>query len=605
MVFRVSTSTDIEIPVTDISSFTFDKARKTQYGVDPDLPHNIDVNTGETLSFSQVEKMSFGIASGLQNKLGLKRGDVVATYVFREIYMNPVFHGVAMAQCSLMMSSPYFPQFETVRRFVETRPKVVFVDPNFVNQMEDIVKQANEKISSIENKDNGSTLSEKSDIKIILVRDAADKPDEGEQIGAEKSYRTLFDIMSSDPFDRLSIKTWKEMDETIAIIGYSSGSTGPPKGILVPHRVILACAVHDLAFHSELITKGLHKTNKSANTGVVTNLTTLPPIVVYSIYSLVAHLCMGHCLVSGFRMSVPFISRTIEKYQIDTFYTSPNTVEAMIDEWDVVSSHNTSSLMRVYSAGAPMPDSYDEHFVKNLGIRVNTLFGSSECLGVTLGLKDSPQDSVGHILPGLEAKVVDTYGKELGSGEPGELYIRSHTAFKGYLNNPEATAKAFDKEGYYRVGDIVTIKDDNHIYFHSRKSDVIFFASKTMVFPKGKCVTQCADFSNNFGIMDPDTMLDAEDLLIKHPLVKGCAVIGIPDKEHVWVSRAYVALSSGSKGSTKQSIVLDEIAEWANKQLDHPNKLYGGIEAVDEIPSNNAGKIHRYMLRNEWNRKNQ
>ncbi|GMR49074.1 hypothetical protein PMAYCL1PPCAC_19269, partial [Pristionchus mayeri] len=185
-----------------------------------------------------------------------------------------------------------------------------------------------------------------------------------------------------------------------------------------------------------------------------------------------------------------------------------------------------------------------------------------------LNVRD-PHLGVGKAVSNLEQKIMDvSTGRELGIGEAGEIWVRSPTIMKGYLNKPEATAETIDKEGWLHTGDIGYMDSEGRMYIVDRLKELI----------KVK------------GLQVPPAEL--EDLLLSHPLVKDAAVIGIPDQRMGELVRAYVVRANES---LTEKDVIDFVAQKVSKH----KHITGGVNFVNEIPKSPSGKILRRFLRDE------
>jgi acyl-CoA synthetase (AMP-forming)/AMP-acid ligase II len=163
-----------------------------------------------------------------------------------------------------------------------------------------------------------------------------------------------------------------------------------------------------------------------------------------------------------------------------------------------------------------------------------------------------------------------TDGEEVPLGETGEIWIKGPNIFKGYYNNPKATAESITPDGWYRTGDVGFVDGNLNLYITDRVKELIKY--------------------NGFQVAPAQL----EGLLLAHPAVNDVAVIGVYSKEKATeLPRAYVV---PAKGYTSGAELEKEICEWLHKKVAPYKRLRGGIRFVDAIPKSNAGKVLRRVL---------
>jgi acyl-CoA synthetase (AMP-forming)/AMP-acid ligase II len=180
----------------------------------------------------------------------------------------------------------------------------------------------------------------------------------------------------------------------------------------------------------------------------------------------------------------------------------------------------------------------------------------------------------GKLLPTYQARVVDTdTGRDVGVGARGELWVRGPTIMKGYLNNPEATAKAVVRGGWYRTGDVVVVNAAGWYEVVDRVKELIKYK----------------------GFQVPPAELEA--LLLQHPEVVDAGVIGIYDKAQATeLPRAYI-VARERLDARREAALRTHVAEWVAGKVANHKKLRGGVVVVEAIPKSAAGKILRKELR--------
>ncbi|KAJ1915476.1 hypothetical protein H4219_004294 [Mycoemilia scoparia] len=553
-------------PIKDVSTFVFDA-----------LKNNLDDNdweskkavisgiTSESLTYKEIYDMSNKLASGFQNILKLKRGDVIFSLFDNHVNMIPLFHATIMAGCIYSMAMPEYPEFELALRLTILKPKVIITTKELLDKVKATI--------SLVDKD----ILEDNPYKIYLLEDVIQPQtspkevngnDRGEKGNSEENEmplpQSIFTFMSDEEFDPLVISNEEEF-ETTAVIGFSSGTTGkwPPKGIEIPHRALVSCAYPELCHDTVAELRALQD-----NTTIVG----MPMGVAYGILLYcVRHLSQGTTTIASFAIPLETIFENISKYQVRDINISPFFIEIIRDSWrDVYSKYDTSTVKNFYSSGAPLTYDASNFVEKEIGVPIHSLYGSSECFGIASLRVTSYTETRGQPLSGVDIKILDTRGKELGANQVGEMWIKSRTRMKSYYGNPEATKKAFDEDGFYCLGDIGMIDDDGNIHLYGRKSDMIYYHDK-IIFP-----------------------IEIETKLNSYPGVTYSCVVGVYNPEHkTEVPYAYIVSNIANPGDD-----TTEIVNWVNEQLTtKEHHLSHGAEYIKELPKSTAGKLFRYRLK--------
>jgi 4-coumarate--CoA ligase len=179
--------------------------------------------------------------------------------------------------------------------------------------------------------------------------------------------------------------------------------------------------------------------------------------------------------------------------------------------------------------------------------------------------------------------------KELPTGEVGELWIKGPNVFKGYLNNPEGTANALTADGFFKTGDVGYQDKEGNFFITDRIKEVNLLSKETT----SMSTNPFHKLIKYKGFQVPPAEL--EGLLVAHPDIEDCAVIGVYDKEQATeLPRAYVVPKSGlGRGSQEAK----KIVAWLDAKVAHHKRLRGGVHFVDEIPKSISGKILRRVLK--------
>lgn len=233
-----------------------------------------------------------------------------------------------------------------------------------------------------------------------------------------------------------------------------------------------------------------------------------------------------------------------------------------------------SSLREVLYGAAPMPLDVYADAVERLGCGFRQVYGMTEVGGpfVTLGPDEHPAPGdvtaripCGRVVPGMSARAVDEAGRELPTGEIGEIVVRGPGVMQGYWNDPGAT-RAITRDGWIRTGDLGFMDAEGRISLVDRTKDVIIRAGQN-VYPS-----------------------EIERALMTHPAVRDAAVVGMPDEDYGEVPLAYVALEAGAEPSAAE--LLAHVTG-----LLAPYKRPRRVEFIEQVPRNPAGKIIKKLLR--------
>jgi long-chain acyl-CoA synthetase len=348
--------------------------------------------------------------------------------------------------------------------------------------------------------------------------------------------------------------------EDVAVLTYTSGTTGPPKGAINTHRNVLFAS----QFYERWVELG--------RTDVILGLAPL-----FHITGLIAHMgpsfVTGSALVLGYRFDAGIVADLVERYR-PTFAIGAITAFIALMDHEGSTERDFSSLTKVYSGGAPIAPTTVDDFQKAFGPYIHNIYGLTEatgpCLAVPLGSRAPVDSSSGALAAGVpvcntEVRLVDSVGEDVGVGEPGEVAMRGPQVVPGYWNRSDETANAI-RGGWLHTGDVAVRDEQGWYYIVDRIKDQIN-ASGFKVWPR-----------------------EVEDVLVAHPAVSSAAVIGVPDSYRGETVKGFVVLRPGRVATE------GELMEWAKKRL-AAYKYPRQIEIVDDLPRNASGKILRRMLR--------
>ncbi len=336
--------------------------------------------------------------------------------------------------------------------------------------------------------------------------------------------------------------------EDTAVILYTSGTTGTPKGAELTHS--------NLARNAE-VTRSLFDFDASTVT-----LGALPLFHSFGqTCGLNATIAGGGTLTLIPRFEPGKALEIVGRDQVNVFQGVPTMYGAILHHPER-QGFDTSTLRLCASGGAALPVELLRAFEQEFGCKVLEGYGLSETSPVASFNhpdRERKPGSIGTPVEGVEMKVVDDDGGEVAQGEVGEIVIRGHNVMKGYWNRPDATAETI-RDGWFHSGDMAKIDEDGYFFIVDRKKDMIIRGGYN-VYPR-----------------------EIEEVLYEHPAVREAAVLGVPHDEYGEEVAAAVALKDGESVSAEElrDFVKDQVAAYK-----YPRRVW----FVDELPKGPTGKI--------------
>jgi len=344
--------------------------------------------------------------------------------------------------------------------------------------------------------------------------------------------------------------------DELAVIAYTSGTTGKPKGAMLTHGNLLA-NLDQMTRVPQLA---------EAEDDVV--LLALPMFHIYALNVILGlTLRVGAAALLMERFDAVASLDAIERHRVSVLFGAPPMFIAWLNT-PGVERYDLSSVRLAVSGAAPLPGMVLEDFRRRLGITIWEGYGLTETApGVTsnaMGEQAKPS-SIGKPLPGVDVRIVDAHGEDVEEGDPGEIIVRGPNVFKGYWRQQEASEDAL-RDGWFRTGDVGYADEDGYIFLVDRKKDLIL-VSGFNVYPR-----------------------EVEDALYRHPKVADVAVIGVPHPYTGEAVKAFVVLKPGERATE------EDILDFARKYLAR-FKCPGVIEFVGELPHLPTGKVLKRALR--------
>ncbi|KAL6533644.1 hypothetical protein OROHE_013477 [Orobanche hederae] len=515
-------------PFLDVVSFIFSERHNGIQAL-------IDSSSGLTVSHPKLHSLVKSMASGLHS-IGVTQGDVILILLPNSVCFPVVFLGALSIGAIVTTMNPLSSLLEIKTQILDSNASLIFTVFGRVDEL----------------------VSELRGCRVIGVPEVLDiniksMPNDDGSV--------FHKLIFSDP--NLAPRP-KIMQQDVASILYSSGTTGRAKGVMLTHRNFISMVELCMRFEASL-----YDYPPAENV----YLAVVPMFHVYGLSLFVMGLLsLGCTIVTMSKFDVDEMVKAIRRYGVTHLHVVPPLLTALTRRVKRDGNDSCRSLRQVSCGAAPLSQRSIHEFCETLP-HVDFIqgYGMTESSAVgTRGhntVEVRKYSSVGLLSPNVEAKVVDwVTGSHLSPGSVGELWLHTPGNMKGYLNNIEATMAALDKDGWLHTGDIVYFDQEGYLYVIDRLKEIIKY--------KGFQVAPA----------------DLEAVLMSHPDVLDAAVMGARDEEAGEIPVAFVVLRDGS--SVSQADVMDYVA----KQV-APYKKVRKVFFRATIPRSAAGKILRRELR--------
>ncbi|OJJ08551.1 hypothetical protein ASPVEDRAFT_179986 [Aspergillus versicolor CBS 583.65] len=547
-----STFPPIDIPNVDIWSFLFE--RKDRPYPDDKIIYQ-DAETQRHYTYQTLKQRSLTFGHGLQITFQWKQGDVLALFSPNSIDTPVVTWGTLWAGGIISPTNPVYTVDELAFHLRDSGAKALVTYMSVLS----VAKAAAKKVGLPEDR-------------ILLLGDHHDPENRTRHFS---SIGTLPRMSAERPI--------VEPSRTCAFIVYSSGTTGPPKGVALSHRNIVSNVLQASAG------EGGNLTWNGGSDGQGDRVLGFVPFShIYGLLRLLhAPLYTGYQVFVMEKFEIEKWCAYIQNYRITFSYVVPPVV-LLLTQHPAVEKYHLSSLRMLNCSGAPLTLKLVEATYARLGVGIKQGYGCTEVSPTSHNQSwedwHSTIGSVGKLLPNMEAKYmsmpeegIDSEPAEVKTGEVGELFLRGPNVFLGYHNNPQATAQTLSADGWLRTGDVGYQDENGHFYITDRVKELIKY--------------------NGFQVAPAEL----ESILVHHDAVADVAVIGIQSEEHgTEVPLAFVVRSENSISSgTPAEEEARNIARWLEDRVAYYKQLRGGVHFVDSIPKSPSGKILRRLLKNQ------
>ncbi len=508
------------------------------------------------MTFQQLQDLTNRFAAALQG-LGVKKGDRVALFLPNCPQFPIAYYATLKAGGIVVPCNPLYVARELEHQVNDAGAETIVVLSRFypiVKQVRSHTKLKNVIVTNAKEYFPGL-------LKTLFTLAVEKKEGHRVDISGDANTYWFQDLLAKAPATPQPVAV---QPQDTAVLLYTGGTTGVPKGAELSHRNIVANAVQC-------------KYWIGAREGQETTVTSLPLFHSYGMTT-----CMNLAMyIGGAMLLIPnprdldHILKAINKHH-PTMFPGVPTMYVAINNHPDVSKYDLKSIRACVSGAAGLPVDVQKKFQELTGGRLVEGYGLSETSPVTHANPVFGNNKIGTIgvpWPDTEAKIMDleTGTKEMPLGETGELVIRGPQVMKGYWNMPAETKNTL-RDGWLYTGDIARMDQDGYFQIVDRKKDMII-AGGFNIYPR-----------------------DVEEVLYKHPKVKEAVVAGVPDPYRGETVKAYIVLKEG------QTATAEEIIDFCRQNL-AKFKVPTAVEFRDSLPKTMVGKILRRMLVEEEKKK--
>ncbi|MBC7304659.1 MAG: AMP-binding protein [Nocardia sp.] len=372
--------------------------------------------------------------------------------------------------------------------------------------------------------------------------------------------------LMSVPATGMSLPAGGIDEDDPAVILYTSGTTGRPKGALHSHRNMVAAVEFHRLNDAVAAEMGSAPGNRRF-------LLATPLFHIAALHNLaVVRLAFGDtAVINTGKFDIDRVLRLIETEHVTNWGAVPTMLHRLMEHGDL-SGYDLSSLLTISVSSAPSSESFKQRLRQLLpvaGRSLGTSYGLTESssaatLATAADLRERP-DTVGTPAPTMSVEIRDEYRRPVPDGIEGEIFLRGPLVMLGYWNNPDATAEVIDQLGWMRTGDLGTL-DGGYLRISSRRSDLILRGGEN-IYPA-----------------------EVENVLSEHPAVRECAVIGVP---HAELGEEVVAIvvTAGTGGVTAA-----ELSAFVGERIARYKVPSKWEITTDMLPRNATGKVKRHLV---------
>jgi len=515
--------------------------------------------SGRKLTYKQVFDQAKQIGLSLQER-GYRHGDVAAVFAPNIPEYVLTLLGCAYAGLSVTLVNPLYREEEVIHQLRDTNSVVFFVFATFARK-------------GIAAKHAVPKVREMFIYGVPLPLTKLNRSiDLYTQLFHREAFCKMFDDLKTPRTEgkkRAHARTpwlaekveYKPATDRL-IIPYSSGTSGLPKGAYHTHATLIAYIgqVYQFPMNDKYYGDNF--------------LLVLPMFHIFGCCCPFVFFKLHGTVVTNPLFQKTMFLRSIHKYKLNVLPVVPAILHFMATDPEAYSKrkYDLSSVKSVFSGGAPLSNELGKKFKeKHPHIRITQGYGMTEGMISATDDVDTPYESIGRPVGNTVIKLVDSENKECGRNQPGELQLKTPSAFEGYINNPEATEETlrFDEDGqkWLMTGDIVYIDDNDNLFLVDRKKELLKY--------KGHQVSP----------------VEVEACLTGLKGVANVAVAGVPHESFGDVPMAFIQLEPGA------TLTEEEVKAFVAERMAFQNHLRGGVIFLDKIPVSRIGKILRAKIR--------
>lgn len=511
---------------------------------------------GKDMTYQELYDSAMKFASYLQG-LGIKKGDRVAIMLPNSPQAVIGFYGILYAGGVVVMTNPLYTEREIAYQMKNSGAKAILAMDILYPRISKVLKDTDLENVII------TGIKEYLPFPKNMIYPFIQKKQYGITVKVEHrgSNHLFSEIMKTATTD--VAKTEFDFEKDLALLQYTGGTTGSPKGVMLSHKNLISNAT--------MCDTWLYKTKR----GEETVLGIIPLFHVYGLTTvLILSVMQGNKMVLLPKFDPETALKTISKQKPTLFPGAPTLYIGLMNHPDI-KKYDLSSISACLSGSAPLPVEVQEKFEKITGGRLVEGYGLTETSPVThsnLVWGDRVKGSIGLPYPDTDCKVFQPgTTEEVPHGEIGEIGIKGPQVMQGYWNNPEATAATI-VDGWLMTGDLGYIDDAGHFFVVDRKKDMII-AGGFNIYPR-----------------------EIEEILYENEAIQECVVAGIPDPYRGETVKAYIVLKEG------KSITEEELDAYCREHL-AAFKVPRIYEFRTELPKTAVGKILRRSLIDEEKQK--
>ncbi len=512
---------------------------------------------GKTISYLALEAAANQFANALL-KLNVKKGDKVAIMLPNIPQCVIAYYGVLKAGAVAVMTNPLYVERELFVQMDDCHAETIVTLDIFYPKIEAII---------------GKTA-----LKHIIATSVSDAlpfflsflyPIKAKKEGTfvklpKKSY--LYNMKSLMAAESESAPQVNVAAQDLALLQYTGGTTGTPKGVMLTHQNLIANTLQCRAWMPDL------KKGEEVFLGVIPFFHVFGMSVCMNLA-----ISLGATMVLLPRFATRDVLQTIEKTKT-TIFTGVQAMYVAINNFPTVREYDLSSIRACLSGAGPLHIEVQRKFEELTGGKLVEGYGLSEASPVTHanlingnrhGLCGRKEGSIGLPLPNTDARIVDieTGEKELPIGEVGELIVSGPQVMQGYWNKPKESQDVL-KNGWLHTGDMARRDEEGFFFIVDRKKDMIKSCGEN-VYPR-----------------------EVEEVLYRHPKVLDAVVVGLPDRFSGEKIKAFIVLKEG------EAATVDEILDFCKKDLSR-FKVPKDISFRSSLPKTIIGKVLRRVLIDE------